>query len=437
VALYTEARGAITAHQVRQELVSGTPKYVVIPERRIPAYLRWSCLLYVFSLPFEASNLSLLAGSFSLARISGLLFVGSAMLYYKPLIGERNRLPAIPAAMWWIIAYLAIYALAGFLVEQELYPDVLGRFIALAQLVVVFWITTDLLKNRNMATSALLALSYGCALLAAAILLHIPGFAVVADEERLTALGTNPNTIATLLVLGALTFIGMMINRRSSFTRNILYLCLTLLLIGIIIKTGSRAAIAALVVGLAIYLIPHWRSKRFFTALAVAFGFVAVVLYMAVNNPTMRERWMATYYEGNLAGREKINPAAIEMIGERPFFGWHPVEYRHELSYRLGHWGERDAHNLFLHLLLEVGFVGTVPFLLAVAVCGWGAWKMRTEKLGLLPLALLMTAVAIAMTHSAIYHKPFWLILALTAGARPASVMRLTLLRNRAPLVTT
>ena len=50
--------------------------------------------------------------------------------------------------------------------------------------------------------------------------------------------------------------------------------------------------------------------------------------------------------------------------------------------------GARDAHNLLLHLLLEGGIVGTLPFLVGLWLCGQSAWKARSKPLGLLPLAL-------------------------------------------------
>ena len=48
------------------------------------------------------------------------------------------------------------------------------------------------------------------------------------------------------------------------------------------------------------------------------------------------ERWRQTYYEGDTTGRDVIYAAAVEMISERPLFGWNPVEAFYELAKRVG-----------------------------------------------------------------------------------------------------
>ena len=73
-------------------------------------------------------------------------------------------------------------------------------------------------------------------------------------------------------------------------------------------------------------------------------------------------------------------------------------------------------------LLIEVGVVGTIPFLTAVWLCVRDAWRGRKSHLGYLCLALLTTALAHNMAHSGIRIKIFWLILGLSiAGAAAAS----------------
>jgi O-antigen ligase len=121
---------------------------------------------------------------------------------------------------------------------------------------------------------------------------------------------------------------------------------------------------------------------------------------------------------GNLAGRQVIIPASLKMIIERPLFGWQPVAYWEELGHRIGNiWSVRDAHNLLLHLLLEVGLLGAIPFLIGLAICVLGAWKARTGKFGNLPFALLMMTLAANLTHTYLARKPQWLILALAVAA--------------------
>jgi O-antigen ligase len=153
-------------------------------------------------------------------------------------------------------------------------------------------------------------------------------------------------------------------------------------------------------------------------------GFIAAVLaYMALQHPTVLTRFQDSF-SGNLAGREIIVPASLDMIFDRPLLGWQPVAYWQELGQRVGRiWGARDAHNLLFHLLLEVGLVGTVPFLIGLWLCVVGAWRGRGGKLGNLPFALLVMTLSANLSHTYIARKPQWLILGLAVAAA-ASVTR-------------
>jgi O-antigen ligase len=123
-------------------------------------------------------------------------------------------------------------------------------------------------------------------------------------------------------------------------------------------------------------------------------------------------------YQGNLSGRQKINQAAIEMVYQKPVLGWQPVAFWQELGRRVGLFaGTRDAHNLLLHLLLEVGIVGTAPFLIGLGLCLRCAWKARFGPLGNLPLALFIAVLSANLSHTLLTRKPFWLVLALCLAA--------------------
>jgi len=148
-------------------------------------------------------------------------------------------------------------------------------------------------------------------------------------------------------------------------------------------------------------------------------------VYFVASNSDFLERWEQTYYEGSLEGREDIFSAAAEMISERPLLGWQPVNWFYELGQRVGGewtWRGRDVHNLYLAVLLEVGVLGATPFFIGLWWCARSAWRARRERLGLLPLALLVTLLAGSMAGTSLYYKVPWLILALTLSAGPAAM---------------
>jgi O-antigen ligase len=187
------------------------------------------------------------------------------------------------------------------------------------------------------------------------------------------------------------------------------------------VDTGSRGGMAAVAIGFLVYLLPYRQSKGGRYAKSRTIGVilsilsVIAVVYMVGNSPTSRSRWQKTYYEGDVSTRDEIAETGIDMFIEQPLYGWQPFAFNRELGARLhAPSGTRDAHNLFLHLILQVGMVGTILFLVGLWLCGWTAWKARIGTFGLLPLALLVTVLAVNMSSTRIAVKVLWLILALT-----------------------
>ena len=85
-------------------------------------------------------------------------------------------------------------------------------------------------------------------------------------------------------------------------------------------------------------------------------------------------------------------------------------------------------HNLLLALLLEVGLIGTIPFLVAIWLIVRSAWRARSGNLGYLPIALLAAVGANCMVENGLdlRSKVFWLVLALAATATPAMLKQKT-----------
>ena len=269
--------------------------------------------------------------------------------------------------MWWFLGYLAVYTVNGIFIPRELLGSLLSRLLTLLQLFVLFWITSNLLEEGKMARTVLLIFSVSTVILAVGSIFHLFGIELTEfGQGRVTALEYNPGTLGVLMALSAVILIGLHLHAASKdFMSHILSLALTFPLLTVMLNTGSRGALAVLMVGCLVYLLPILNFKLRLTAIIIAVIGIVATLYLVARNPDYSERWEQTYYEGNVSGRDQIYSAAIEMALERPIFGWQPVIHWRELGLRLGEW-ERDEHSLFLHLLLEVGLVGTIPFLVGL-----------------------------------------------------------------------
>jgi O-antigen ligase len=199
---------------------------------------------------------------------------------------------------------------------------------------------------------------------------------------------------------------------------------LTFPLLALMVYSGSRAVVGAFIIGVLLYQLPYRRARRKITTILWAILFLGATMYTVVSDPHSATRWQAAYEKGDTAGRDRIYTAAIEMILERPVFGWQPIVSFRELGSRLGWPGGRDTHNLFLALLVDVGLAGTLPFLVGLCFCIQAAWKARLGPFGLLPLALLGTILATYMTHTGLTDKLTWFVFAFALAAIPTAASK-------------
>ena len=324
----------------------------------------------------------------------------------------------IPGAMWGFVGYFAFFLLGGLYLRDEFLHEYLVQSFTLLQVFVFLWIGTNLLQDERIAKRGLFTYALGAVLLALGSLSHLPGFDTQVVPGRMTDLGQNPNALALHMAIAVVIAVGLWLcGLFKGFVVKLLALIVFIFPpLVVLIQTGSRGGILALAAGLLVYALPlaRRRPKATLAAFTLAVLAMGATLFMLAQDPEFVKRWQAVYYEGSLSSRENIFPAALEMVLERPIFGWHPIEGFYELAWRLGIWGPRDAHNLLLSLMVEVGVLGTLPFLAGLWLCWRSAWRARSGYLGGLPLALLVIILASNMSGTNILWKPQWLVLALT-----------------------
>lgn len=416
--------GGASARNLALGPASGLSASVTLP---IPLLVRSAVIALAASLPFEAADLGFTSSSFSLAKVSGLLFVASYFFFYNPLSGRRT-FPALSRPLRYFLCYFAVLLVHGVFLGPAYAGQYLSMMLTTAQLLLLFWIASSLLQNVKLLRRVLFAFAFSSVALASGMLLQLPGFAVAIESrmgERVTSLDYNPNFLAFSMALAALTLIGLALDGsiRQRYRRWALFAAM-LPVLAIIVRTGSRAGFIAFVLGFAVYLAP-WRDRRDRKMLAAAALLVLVATAaMIARNPTILTRF-AESYAGNIVSRERINAATLDMVLERPLFGWQPVLLWQELGRRAGHlWGTKDAHNSLFHLLLEVGVLGALPFLIGVGLCVGAAWRARNGRLGCLPLALMVCVLVANLAHTYITRKPQWLMLAVAAAAGAHALRR-------------
>jgi O-antigen ligase len=379
-------------------------------QRSLPLIVQWLFLLFIALIAAEVS---------SLTKLSGFLFFAIYFFYHNPLL-RRRSFPPVPRVTIWFFIYVAVYAVNGVFLPSERLSEFFDRLFTLIQLIILFWIASDILKNEKMAQKALLVYSITSVILALGLVLSLPGFDVQGElgMERASLLGQNANWVAYVIALAVVALLGLWLNlSHKGLTENVWMLGSILVLLLAIVFTGSRGGFLMTMVGLSVYLIPYWKNRWRVSTVCVALFAMGGLAYVAATTPAFVERWQE-FTEGQESARHRIKDEGFDMISERPLLGWQPVEFRYELGRRTNARDARDAHNVYLHVLMEVGVVGAAPFLIGLWLCGQEAWKARNRTLGLLPLALWATALAGAMTSASIYMKAVWFVLAVTVAAR-------------------
>ncbi|HZA55516.1 MAG TPA: O-antigen ligase family protein, partial [Candidatus Udaeobacter sp.] len=326
--------------------------------QEVPTVVRWSFIGFAAVIPFEAATIGT---SLSVSKLSGVFFIACYLFFYNPLSGKR-RLPSGSAPLVWFLVYFSVLLANGPFLDSFYLRQWITISLTLAQLLVLFWISSSLLTIEILRRRVLLAFAFGAVLCALATLLNMPGFATVIESrvgERLTSMDSNPNYVAFAMVIAAVILIGTVLDGtlRNLWSKAFLA-SLVLPLLAVAVRTGSRTGVAAFLIGFAICLFSsrqsgHSQSGHRLMAVLLFISVSGAMTYLVVRYPTVLSRFEEAS-AGNLAGRQNIIPVALEMIAERPILGWQPAVYWEELGRRTGRlFGTRDAHNLILHLMLE------------------------------------------------------------------------------------
>lgn len=197
--------------------------------------------------------------------------------------------------------------------------------------------------------------------------MHIPftaSFFSVAN--RLAGFFQYPNTFALFLLVSELILI------KKDKLHICDYVCLAILIFGLL-YTGSRTAfIIAVVANLAMIVYKFKQSskrKTFFIAISVFIGVcVATFLTIFILNPDILTRYLSIKLtESTFVGRILYWVDALPLLLKYPF-GMGYLGYNYiQGTVQTGWYSVRFVHNDFLQLCLDVGITPTVFFIFAVA----------------------------------------------------------------------
>jgi len=256
------------------------------------------------------------------------------------------------------------------------------------------------------------------------------GTAAAAQTGRLVGARVEANVLATLLLV-AVVFAGALAAvapRRVPLARP-LALAAAILGLTAFFATFSRAGIVALATVLVVGLFYAGRWRSALAALMVAAALVGSV-YVSASGSTAVDRLTSA----STTGRADLWTVGWRMVTANPIAGVGSGNYTTVEPRYLLYPGtiERDdlildeplvAHNIYLHVLAEMGVVGLALFMAILAIClgsavrAVGMFRRHGERsLEVLARTLVVGLVGILVADffvSEQYSKQLWLLLAM------------------------
>ena len=241
---------------------------------------------------------------------------------------------------------------------------------------------------------------------------------------RYSALGINPNKVATIIVIGIpiawyLSIIRFPDNKYKIIGRSILYITLSL---SAILLTGSRQAIVA---GIPAFLFILWSiSKRykFLTPRVYLPVFILVIVLTSILLPDFilqRIQTIPTEIQtGDIGSRTTQWTAGWKLFTQNPFLGVGSGSFMTSVEPLIGY--EVGPDNTFFTILYELGMVGIILFTVIVGRILGILTYFKREKL-LFWISLLLMWIALWIVNDWMKRPHLWIVFGLLMAHAVAS----------------
>ena len=190
--------------------------------------------------------------------------------------------------------------------------------------------------------------------------IHDPIFGYTLDYHRMVGPYKNPNDLATYLMVVGIVLIPLVFGTARRFSPGRFLLLIVVL--GCLLWILSRGAFLGLLMGMGVLALFNWKDKRFITLLGGTL-LVTVLLYLLLHRHRLWE--LFTLSDIGSKDRAVMWKTAWSMIRAKPLLG---VGYNAFMSNYGAYLSEPPtwpayAHNCFLQITAENGFLGLLSFL--------------------------------------------------------------------------
>lgn len=385
---------------------SGSSRRPDWQEPGVPPFLRWAHAIFAFSIAFETMGVEWLGKYYTPARLCGYGFCLLTVFY--PATCFRK----FPKAFLGFGAYLVLFVTLGLVTDEGHQRELFLLVGVLSMCMIQSLAGFNLMCNGEVATWSIRAFVAGYGLLVVLQLIGASTTPLIEESGRISSWGLDPNWLAVAFSVALIALVGLLRARLlgSGLVRLGGWALAILFLIGIV-QSGSRGGSLALFGGALVFLLSGRNMAARFMGAILSLFLIGGYVWLISVTPSARERWENTVESGDTSGRVDLYSVAGRMFIQKPWLGWGPVEHRHEIGRRL-RLEPVEAHNTLLTVVNETGVVGAVPFLYGCCCCLVAAWRARSGRFGITPLAILVTILTACLSLSANFERVLWFVFA-------------------------
>jgi O-antigen ligase len=377
--------------------------------------------LFVFLIPFEEATPSL---GESLIKISGIVYL------FLTAIDRERFFKIRPLLKFFVPLYIFYFYLLFISLLYSYYESnvLVSPFnYTFTKCIVIFsLVAIDLLENRRLQSWVLLSFALSITLMS---FLVSQGTQVKIVYGRLSIFGSNPNTIGMWGVYSIFCVLSILMYDKEIFgaKRYLLFLLIPSF-ISLIVASGSRGAIAIVLVIFIIFALLGGRSlkaKIYLTMILLALG---GLMYTFIIDSAIMQKRIALAGEDEFGGRFDLWSASIDRYWAHPILGVGETGYvttNKDPRLMASHDIVMDTHNLFLYIFIcggAIGFITFIYFLFNIYRCSWAFFK-QTHNIR--PFVFFCIILLVMSKGGGIMDdKITWLFLSYIVGAS-ASIFRM------------
>lgn len=360
----------------------------------------WCSVFLTFLIPWEDSITVAALGS--MARVVGLVVAG--FWAATMLLEGRFRKPH-PFHILVLFFFLWNFISLFWSPDPESTLQRIKTYSQIFLLLLIFW---EAFQTAADLTTGLQAYVFGAYVLIFSVIRnYLTGTVAVTYEGRYSATGVNAVDLALILMLGLPVAMQLFYSAGSDWKGKLLkFVNLAYIPAAIfsIVLTGSRTSLIA-IVPFGFYLVGTKKIpfNRKMLVLGVLFAVLLALLPFIPSSVTSRLATLGSSIEaGDLGGRVSLWLQSIKVLADHPWLGVGSGA----LDLRIG----SAAHNTFVSIAAETGFIGFTLFSCLLAAVLFEALSLPNGNSGLWAAIFLTWAIGV-LSLSWEFRKLTWLFL--------------------------